>query len=117
MRGLVTSYTLLRLTGSSSASIPVSPFGGPVAESTLTTTTFVQRISHRTACSPFVASGNVRLCPVVGLFSSYIYAAYSAYLLIYGALPTKEQFKTFQSEVMHHGVMHSEAEGFFRSFR
>jgi citrate synthase len=41
----------------------------------------------------------------------------SAYLLIYGALPTRQQFKAFESEVLHHGVMHSEAEGFFRSFR
>ncbi|KAI0635971.1 peroxysomal citrate synthase [Trametes polyzona] len=41
----------------------------------------------------------------------------SAYLLIYGSLPTKEQFKFFESEVMRHSVMHSDAEGFFRSFR
>ncbi|KAI0707321.1 peroxysomal citrate synthase [Earliella scabrosa] len=41
----------------------------------------------------------------------------TAYLLIYGSLPTKEQFKFFESEVMRHSVMHSDAEGFFRSFR
>ncbi|KAI0833527.1 peroxysomal citrate synthase [Trametes gibbosa] len=41
----------------------------------------------------------------------------SAYLLIYGSLPTKDQFKFFESEVMRHSVMHSDAEGFFRSFR
>ncbi|KAL1949524.1 hypothetical protein VTO73DRAFT_8405 [Trametes versicolor] len=41
----------------------------------------------------------------------------SSYLLIYGSLPTKEQFKFFESEVMRHSVMHSDAEGFFRSFR
>lgn len=41
----------------------------------------------------------------------------SAYLLIYGSLPTREQFKHFESEVMRHGVMHADTEGFFRSFR
>ncbi|KAI0331866.1 peroxysomal citrate synthase [Cubamyces sp. BRFM 1775] len=41
----------------------------------------------------------------------------TAYLLIYGSLPTKDQFKFFESEVMRHSVMHSDAEGFFRSFR
>ncbi|GBE87979.1 peroxisomal citrate synthase [Sparassis crispa] len=41
----------------------------------------------------------------------------TAYLLIYGALPTKEQFGFFQSEVLLHSVIHSDAEGFFRSFR
>ncbi|KAK7690677.1 hypothetical protein QCA50_005776 [Cerrena zonata] len=41
----------------------------------------------------------------------------SAYLLIYGSLPTKEQHKHFETEVLQHGVMHSDAEGFFRSFR
>ena len=41
----------------------------------------------------------------------------TAYLLIYGSLPTKEQFKFFESEVMRHSVMHSDAEGFLRSFR
>lgn len=41
----------------------------------------------------------------------------SAYLLIYGSLPTKDQFKHFESEVSQHGVMHADAEQFFRSFR
>ncbi|RPD60118.1 peroxysomal citrate synthase [Lentinus tigrinus ALCF2SS1-7] len=41
----------------------------------------------------------------------------TAYLLIYGSLPTNEQFKFFESEVMRHSVMHADAEGFFRSFR
>ncbi|KAI9061312.1 peroxysomal citrate synthase [Trametes sanguinea] len=41
----------------------------------------------------------------------------TAYLLIYGSLPTKDQFKFFEGEVMRHSVMHSDAEGFFRSFR
>ncbi|KIP07627.1 hypothetical protein PHLGIDRAFT_70734 [Phlebiopsis gigantea 11061_1 CR5-6] len=41
----------------------------------------------------------------------------SAYLLIYGALPTRDQFKHFESEVLRHGVMHADAQEFFRSFR
>jgi len=41
----------------------------------------------------------------------------SAYLLIYGALPTRDQHQHFETEVLRHGVMHSDAEGFFRSFR
>ena len=41
----------------------------------------------------------------------------SAYLLIYGALPTRDQFKHFESEVLRHGVMHADAQTFFRSFR
>ncbi|KAJ7475932.1 peroxysomal citrate synthase [Mycena latifolia] len=41
----------------------------------------------------------------------------TAYLLIYGSLPTKSQFQTFQDEVMHHSVIHADAEQFFRSFR
>lgn len=41
----------------------------------------------------------------------------SAYLLIYGSLPTKPQYKHFETEVLQHGVLHSDAEGFFRSFR
>ncbi|KAI0783659.1 peroxysomal citrate synthase [Abortiporus biennis] len=41
----------------------------------------------------------------------------SAYLLIYGSLPTRDQFKHFESEILRHGVMHSDAEEFFRSFR
>ncbi|KZT29746.1 peroxysomal citrate synthase [Neolentinus lepideus HHB14362 ss-1] len=41
----------------------------------------------------------------------------SAYLLIYGSLPTDEQFRVFETEVLHHSILHSEAENFFRSFR
>ncbi|KAJ7593258.1 peroxysomal citrate synthase [Mycena floridula] len=41
----------------------------------------------------------------------------TAYLLIYGALPTAAQYSVFHSEVMHHSVVHAEASQFFRSFR
>ncbi|KAJ7773360.1 peroxysomal citrate synthase [Mycena metata] len=41
----------------------------------------------------------------------------TAYLLIYGSLPTKKQFQVFQDEVSHHSVIHADAEQFFRSFR
>ncbi|KAJ6508035.1 peroxysomal citrate synthase [Mycena vitilis] len=41
----------------------------------------------------------------------------TAYLLIYGSLPTKTQFQVFQDEIMHHSVIHADAEQFFRSFR
>ncbi|TFK74094.1 peroxysomal citrate synthase [Pluteus cervinus] len=41
----------------------------------------------------------------------------TAYLLIYGSLPTKTQFDVWQKEVMHHSVVHADAEQFFRSFR
>ncbi|KAF8150637.1 peroxysomal citrate synthase [Crassisporium funariophilum] len=41
----------------------------------------------------------------------------TAYLLIYGSLPTKAQHEVFQTEVMHHGVTHADAEQFCRSFR
>ncbi|TEB27008.1 peroxysomal citrate synthase [Coprinellus micaceus] len=41
----------------------------------------------------------------------------TAYLLLYGSLPTKDQAALFEKEVLHHGVMHSDAEQFFRSFR
>ena len=41
----------------------------------------------------------------------------SAYLLIYGSLPTKDQYKYFETEVLRHGILHSDAQGFFRSFR
>ncbi|KAH9940957.1 peroxysomal citrate synthase [Amylocystis lapponica] len=41
----------------------------------------------------------------------------TAYLLIYGSLPTREQHTFFEGEVLRHGVMHSDAEGFFQSFR
>ncbi|EIW84331.1 hypothetical protein CONPUDRAFT_120102 [Coniophora puteana RWD-64-598 SS2] len=41
----------------------------------------------------------------------------SAYLLIYGSLPSKTQYSTFENEVLLHGVMHADAAGFFRAFR
>ncbi|KIM73263.1 hypothetical protein PILCRDRAFT_829277 [Piloderma croceum F 1598] len=41
----------------------------------------------------------------------------TAYLLIYGSLPSKEQFNVFEKEVIHHGIVHADAENFFRSFR
>ncbi len=50
------------------------------------------------------------------LFSTSLNSS-AAYLLIYGALPSKDQLNTFEYEVIHHGVVHSDAEDFFRSFR
>lgn len=41
----------------------------------------------------------------------------TAYLLIYGSLPTKDQFRVFETEVLHHSIIHADAEEFFRSFR
>ncbi|KJA19446.1 hypothetical protein HYPSUDRAFT_44191 [Hypholoma sublateritium FD-334 SS-4] len=41
----------------------------------------------------------------------------TAYLLIYGTLPTKPQLSVFEAEVSHHGVIHADAEQFCRSFR
>ena len=41
----------------------------------------------------------------------------TAYLLIYGSLPTKKQYEVFEGEVMHHSIAHSDAEGLFRAFR
>jgi citrate synthase len=41
----------------------------------------------------------------------------TSYLLLYGSLPSGPQLNTFQTEVLHHGVMHADATGFFRSFR
>ncbi|KAG5651938.1 hypothetical protein H0H81_006880 [Sphagnurus paluster] len=41
----------------------------------------------------------------------------TAYLLMYGSLPTAPQLAEFQSEVMHHGTVHADAEQFCRSFR
>ena len=62
------------------------------------------------------SSQNVRGYPIeqLALKSSHLE---TAYLLIYGSLPTREQYRFFESEVMRHSVMHSDAEGFFRSFR
>lgn len=41
----------------------------------------------------------------------------SAYLLIYGELPTSTQFTGWQNEIMHHTYIHSDIEGMFKSFR
>lgn len=41
----------------------------------------------------------------------------TSYLLIYGHLPSRDQYKVFESEIMHHSIVHADAEGFFRSFR
>ena len=41
----------------------------------------------------------------------------SAYLLIWGELPTKSQYGLFHEEVMNHSTMHVDAEEIFRSFR
>jgi len=41
----------------------------------------------------------------------------TAYLLIYGVLPTKEQYHNFRIEITRHSIMHADADGFFRSFR
>ena len=41
----------------------------------------------------------------------------TAYLLIYGSLPTSKQYNVFESEVMQHSIAHSDAEVLFRAFR
>ena len=41
----------------------------------------------------------------------------TAYLLIYGTLPSKQQLRLFDSEIMSHSFVHADAEQFFRSFR
>lgn len=41
----------------------------------------------------------------------------TAYLLIWGELPSKKKYDTFHDEVMHHSTMHVDAEEIFRSFR
>jgi citrate synthase len=41
----------------------------------------------------------------------------TAFLLIYGELPTTSQYGTWQNEVMHHTYIHSDIEGMFKSFR
>lgn len=41
----------------------------------------------------------------------------TAYLLIYGTLPSERQLRLFESEVMSHTFVHADAENFFRSFR
>lgn len=40
-----------------------------------------------------------------------------SYLLIYGELPSKTQYQTFEREIMHHSIVHHDAENLFRSFR
>lgn len=40
-----------------------------------------------------------------------------AYLLIYGALPTRSQLVHFEREVLLHGIMHADAKEFFGAFR
>ncbi|KAI1503319.1 peroxysomal citrate synthase [Biscogniauxia marginata] len=41
----------------------------------------------------------------------------TAFLLIYGELPTKPQYSSWQNEVMHHTYIHGDIEGMFKSFR
>ena len=41
----------------------------------------------------------------------------SAYLLIYGSLPSHNQLKHWETEIARHQVVHADAEEFFRSFR
>ncbi|KAI0200807.1 citrate synthase-like protein [Astrocystis sublimbata] len=41
----------------------------------------------------------------------------TAFLLIYGELPTASQYESWQHEVMHHNHIHSDIEGMFKSFR
>jgi citrate synthase len=41
----------------------------------------------------------------------------TAYLLIYGTLPSEKQLRMFEIEVMSHSYVHADAENFFRSFR
>ncbi|KAF5123422.1 Citrate synthase [Metarhizium anisopliae] len=41
----------------------------------------------------------------------------SAFLLIYGELPTGSQLQSWQDEIMHHTYIHSDIEGMFKSFR
>ena len=41
----------------------------------------------------------------------------SSYLLIYGELPTRDQFKLFETEILHHTMLHRDLEGIVGSFR
>lgn len=41
----------------------------------------------------------------------------SAFLLMYGELPTKPQYQQWQDEVMHHTYVHTDIENMFKSFR
>jgi len=40
-----------------------------------------------------------------------------AYLLIYGELPTQKRYDIFEREIMHHSIVHHDAENLFRAFR
>ncbi|KAG9017986.1 hypothetical protein FRB90_012711 [Tulasnella sp. 427] len=50
----------------------------------------------------------------LALHSSFLEVAY---LLIYGSLPSKQNFDIFEKEVMTHSIVHVDAEGLFKSFR
>jgi hypothetical protein len=41
----------------------------------------------------------------------------SAYLLLYGELPTEGQFKLFSNEILHHTMVHRDLEEIIGSFR
>lgn len=41
----------------------------------------------------------------------------SAYLLMYGELPTKPQYQQWSDEIMHHTFIHTDIENMFKSFR
>lgn len=41
----------------------------------------------------------------------------SAFLLLYGELPTQSQYQDWSNEVMHHTYIHSDIENMFKSFR
>ncbi|KAI0303804.1 peroxysomal citrate synthase [Multifurca ochricompacta] len=41
----------------------------------------------------------------------------TAYLLIYGTLPSERQLRLFEDEITSHSFVHADAEHFFRSFR
>lgn len=41
----------------------------------------------------------------------------TAFLLLYGELPTKNQYANWQSEVLHHTYVHTDIENMFKSFR
>ncbi|ORY67150.1 citrate synthase-like protein [Pseudomassariella vexata] len=41
----------------------------------------------------------------------------TAYLLLYGELPTKSQYDNWNNEIMHHTFIHSDIENMFKTFR
>lgn len=41
----------------------------------------------------------------------------SSYLLLYGELPTQGQFKLFESEILHHTMVHRDLEEIIGAFR